>query len=497
MDVQPPVKYPNLIVNKSEGFTSSEKKLITLGYHTFLQLWSYPNPFKKQLCGKELCDLLVVFEDDIIIFSDKDCHYDDTIDPQVAWRRWYKRAIKKSYEQLQGAKSWIIHHPTEITLDAKCEKPFPLEINITPKTRFHLIAVAHGASDACKEFFSGGDGGLLINTTIVGDMHTNENCIPFHVGMVSESKEDFVHVFDDASYSTILSELDTIQDFLMYLESRKRLMLSKYVTATSENEILAQHLDGLTRRDKAVLQRAAARKDYDMLVYDEGDYYQLIHSEEYHSWKARLKKSYFWDDLLKRTFHFVEHGQSYSTNVESIQGQSQLFFRLAAEDRDHRLALSDGFLSFFNETPSGYRGTRVIYQNDNPTICYVLLLLPRLQETPYDEYRKMRADMLSDYCSMIKVDLPDVVYIIGVAHETQNEEFSSEDFICLDTTGWTDEDSKNAEELKAEYQSNGLLGARQSFNKRYFEGGRMKGRDRNKLCPCGSGKKFKKCCGRD
>lgn len=70
-----PVNYPEMIVEKSEGLTVSEKKLAALGYQTFLRLWSYPNPYKLQSNGKELCDLLIVFDNHIIIFSDKDCVY--------------------------------------------------------------------------------------------------------------------------------------------------------------------------------------------------------------------------------------------------------------------------------------------------------------------------------------------------------------------------------------------------------------------------------------
>lgn len=73
MQVPFPVNYPELIVQKSEGLTKTEQRLVALGYRTFLNLWSYPNPYKMQANGKELCDLLVVFDNHIIIFSDKDC----------------------------------------------------------------------------------------------------------------------------------------------------------------------------------------------------------------------------------------------------------------------------------------------------------------------------------------------------------------------------------------------------------------------------------------
>lgn len=70
-----PINYPEMVVEKSDGLTTSERKLAILGNHTFLRLWSYPNPYKMQLGRKELCDLLIVFDNHIFIFSDKDCKY--------------------------------------------------------------------------------------------------------------------------------------------------------------------------------------------------------------------------------------------------------------------------------------------------------------------------------------------------------------------------------------------------------------------------------------
>ena len=55
-----PVNYPEMVVEKSEGLTVSEKKLAALGYRTFLILWSYQNPYKMQLKGKKFFDLLII-----------------------------------------------------------------------------------------------------------------------------------------------------------------------------------------------------------------------------------------------------------------------------------------------------------------------------------------------------------------------------------------------------------------------------------------------------
>ena len=88
-----------------------------------------------------------------------------------------------------------------------------MEIKITPQTKFHLVAIAHGTEEPCKAYFSGGDGGLLIDNRIVGDMHINEKCEPFSIGQVFSNPEDFIHVFDDSSYINVLTELVTAVRF--------------------------------------------------------------------------------------------------------------------------------------------------------------------------------------------------------------------------------------------------------------------------------------------
>ena len=71
-------------------------------------LWSYPSLYRDQGVndrgeGAEVCNLLVVFEHHAIVFSDKDCEFPDAVDTELAWRRWYKRAILKSAQQVWGA----------------------------------------------------------------------------------------------------------------------------------------------------------------------------------------------------------------------------------------------------------------------------------------------------------------------------------------------------------------------------------------------------------
>ena len=448
-----------------------------------------------QLEGKELCDLLVGFENHIIIFSDKDCVYRDHGDAKVNWRRWYKKAIQKSAEQLIGAKNWITRYPDRISLDAKCSKKFPLKITITAETTFHLIAIAHGATESCKKFFSGGDGGLIVDSSIVGDMHINEDCAPFVVGQISGDPKTFIHIFDDTCYINILRELDTIQDFLRYLETRRELLTKKHVLAECENDVLAYYLRGLMKGKPQFLQEMC--KSYANVRFESGLFEDLKRSQEYADWRCKIKVSHFWDELLQKTFFFIENGLSDMTTSPTLQEQSELFKLMAREDRIHRCILAENFLSFLAKTNSDQRGTRILFNADEPDVCYILFLLPRKKDMGDDEYRNIRREMLKGYCTIVKAEHPNILHVIGVAHESADEQYSSEDFIYLDARDWSEQQQAEALVLKEEYILHGLLAQRTMESRTFFpDKQKMKGRDRNKPCPCGSGKKFKNCCGK-
>ena len=72
-------------ITKSSGSTPAERYLEALCERNFLSLWSYPRPFRNQGGNKELCDLLVVMGDDVIVFSDKHCVLKPKSTLEVDW----------------------------------------------------------------------------------------------------------------------------------------------------------------------------------------------------------------------------------------------------------------------------------------------------------------------------------------------------------------------------------------------------------------------------
>lgn len=225
--------------------------------------------------------------------------------------------------------------------------------------------------------------------------------------------------------------------FLRYLEARKELLLTKSILSDSENNLLAQHLQGVIRGNPTNLHNIGVGRDG---IFFRGEHLvDIKKSVQYINWKKEIQKSYFWDGLLQKTFYFIENGLSRWTAPTTMQEQGQLFEHMAREDRAHRSVLADGFLTFFSSVDPDDRGTRIIYDPDKPDTCYLLFLMPKKDYMEEEAYRDVRSMMLREYYMITKLDYPMFQHIIGVAHESPDAEYSSEDFIYFDATEWSDE----------------------------------------------------------
>lgn len=233
-------------LSDAEGVNASERLLTKLCRRSFLSLWANPNlhtdeGFRNGAgAAKEFTDVLMVFGDDVILFSDKHVEFNQNKPLEVSWPRWYRRAVSHSAKQLYGALSWIKRFPQRIFLDSKCTRALPIELPSPDRARYHLVAVTRGSFEACSKHFPGSLGTLLIQSDLEGDAHEKA---PFTVGILDRSKP-FVHVFDEFSLEFLLTELDTATDFVDYLIARERFLSdqSKLVHATGEEQLAAAYL---------------------------------------------------------------------------------------------------------------------------------------------------------------------------------------------------------------------------------------------------------------
>jgi hypothetical protein len=251
-----------MVIEKAEGVNESERYLQKLCDKTFLSLWSYPAVHKEK--GKECCDLLVIFENHVIIFSDKDCQFPDSGQIKNDWERWIKK------------------YPNQLFLDSLCEKPFPLEIPNLSTAKFHLVVVAHGSSTRCQQEH-GGSGSLMINSSMKGfsahDAIKNGG-IPFMVGDIDPSRT-FVHILDDTSLEIVVDTLDTIADFVSYLTDKEKFFRSgKAVIASGEEDLLAYYLTHANDKNQSDFIIASQVDNRTLLIFEEGFWEQFVQSPE-------------------------------------------------------------------------------------------------------------------------------------------------------------------------------------------------------------------------
>ena len=55
--------------------TYGEEAVNTLAYDTYLKYWCYPGPKDEQGSKKEICDLLILFKETLIILSVKNYEF--------------------------------------------------------------------------------------------------------------------------------------------------------------------------------------------------------------------------------------------------------------------------------------------------------------------------------------------------------------------------------------------------------------------------------------
>ncbi len=447
-------------IDRASGLTPSEKILAELADHTFLDLWSWPNVYKAP--GKELCDLLVICGDDVVIFSDKSAEWPPG-NTKVAWSRWYRRAIGKSVDQIRGAARWLQNNPHDIYADARCSQRVPLELPPPKRRRVHGICVALGAEKAASTYFQDPDGTFIIFPHLKGDNHVNFSAVdhrPFAIGDVDPAGP-FVHVFNQLTLSLVMSELDTITDFTAYLTAREELIRSgKLMFSPSEMEMLANYVQ--TMRDG----RHAFPRPEDLgapadvtLAFSQGEYAALVISPEYRRRQEANLESYAWDRTIRLFTENVLQGTSYRILevAPDIQRAERALRIMAREGRLRRRVLGHALVDAMSALEQQKKGrlARIAMPTANstdPKLAYVFMVLSGQKQSDYETYRKVRASMLETYCLATLHDHRELEMCVGLAVNALSGEGSSEDLIAIEQLDWTTEEVEYLRQTRKHYE---------------------------------------------
>jgi SEC-C motif-containing protein len=226
--------------------------------------------------------------------------------------------------------------------------------------------------------------------------------------------------------------------------------------------------------------------------------------------KAQLQAdriSYLWDKLIERFNQHAINGTLYHVSKDGLQGHERAVRFMARESRTRRRMLAEALLGVIDRTSPGQRGVRLMAPSEPGDPVYVFLLLPCGPDRTQEEYRLEREQVLIIHCMIAKLHFPEAKHIIGFATETEPTNGGrSEDLLYYDASAWTEAEEQEARRLQEE--TGWLTKLERSEGREYQfppvpasgsrssgSGIQAKGSARNDPCPCGSGKKLKKCHG--
>lgn len=170
-------------MDSNEIGIEGEEAVNKIAFETYLKYWCYPNP-KDELGNKnEICDLLIIFQNHLIIISIKNYSFNGD------YERYFRSTLKKAISQIHGAERKLLNTNNNIRFNH-------------PET---------GAFYFSPE-----------NYDSVHRLIINLNTVPlFHPGGLITKNNEFAHIFNWNSFLGIVTELNTIPDFIEYLKERE------------------------------------------------------------------------------------------------------------------------------------------------------------------------------------------------------------------------------------------------------------------------------------
>jgi hypothetical protein len=344
---------------------ATEQFVYDICQSSFLSLWSYANP-QGESAGKELCDVLVICDPDVIIFSVKEINVVANTDSQVQFERWTRKAIDASARQLYGAERWInaSGKANVVRSDGTPGLPFPP----AERRRIHRVAIALG-----------------------GEEH-----FPLTFGDLGKG---FVHVFEKRGCETILRELDTIEDFIGYLRAKEEFFESHDVLCPNEENLLAVYLS-----------RNRGFPTADQPIFIEPDSWQgLVNRPEYKAKQVENRPSYIWDNLVEIIGKDVLDG---SLELPPALTDSEKALRvMARENRFARRMLGKALSDFLHYAAEKKLDARMMQSPSG--VGYVFLAHDG--EDAAD--RKYRNAALGLRCLVARNDMAECSTIIGIGSE--------------------------------------------------------------------------------
>ena len=348
-----------------------------------------------------------------------------------------------------------------------------------------------------------------LNIRVEHKAQEGEPCKPFTLGRIDPDR-GYVHVLDDTTLEILLSQLDTITDFTEYLTNKEAFIASGLLLwAAGEEELLAFYLTHVNERKEHDF---VVPKNTQFIGLDEGLWEEFSAGPQRRAQEEADRISYAWDMLIEKFNEHIRSGTQYFTTQTGLADMDHVVRWLAREGRTRRRILGSSIFDLMEKTGPGVRGIRLVEPSHTGDPYYILLMIPAFERLPYipsyEQYREFRRNLLEAACMVVKLKYPAAEDIVGLAMESGFSPQVSEDALYFDARNWTEEQRGEAKELQQEL---GFLQNPERFQDKVYDypvrvqttpttGAKAKlkpgKKSRNKPCYCGSGRKYKQCCGR-
>lgn len=451
----------SVYIQRDTSFTESEKLVNELGSKSFLRFWTWPNLFRDQENGKEICDLIIVFGNDILLISDKKIEFNTEKDLEVEWKRWYKKAITKSLSQTVGAERWIRKFPNRLFVDKGCTKIFPINFDIS-QAKFHHILVTHGLENVLEKALG------YASLQFTND-HELSDHQPFKIGLINQSNP-FVHVFTEKTLQDSLGHFDTANDFIEYLKLREIFFLTdKDVSLNAEGDLITLWYESYdeNKEERNIFSNSEMNKDSINLNYPTFD--KFIDREDFKLRKELDTNSYFWDALIESfSFHILNGTSVANNNWTEIYEIEEKIRNMAVANRFQRRILGDAFVEMYYSFKNK-RGTRQLIV-DGLEQAYLFFCLPMSKAFgSLETYRECRKKMLDDYAVIYKLRYPNLSSLVMIGYASANDDLvldssffqEGNDFGYIDFSVWSEYDNEQAKLFLKEYEKHNLVGKNQ------------------------------------
>ena len=310
--------------------------------------------------------------------------------------------------------------------------------------------VARGAGERCSAFFEGDSGSLMVRNDLVGNSHINPPAGPFGIFRIGQldPEKGYVHVLDDENLEILLSELDTVADFVAYLSRKEAFLCSeRVVLAPGEEDLLAHYLTHSNADDEHDF---VFPSGVDLIQFDHL-YWGMCEDEQHIAKKAADEISYLIDDLIEYVSDNAAGGTLIEGNQLPFSDHEKGLRTLAAESRFSRRHLARALVGLLSSASALERPrSRCVVTSDKSGTGYCFLVYPCPQGSDHDRHRLSRSALLADYCRVMKVRFPDLQHVVGYATEPLDGEQHSEDLAYLDATNWSEEDAQAARAVQRE-----------------------------------------------